>query len=170
MAQHATSRRGISSRAVEIAVALLTLAFGALVAYTSYLLGSTWGEYGPGAGYFPFYIGSLICVGSIVTLIQAATARHPAGKRIFVEWDALRRVFAVLVPAAIFVAGVYLVGIYVSALFYIAAFMIWIGKYPWYKGFAVGFGVTFALFLMFEVWFLVLLPKGAYNVLRFVGY
>jgi len=80
---------------------------------------------------------------------------------------AIRRV---LVPAAIFVAGVYLVGIYVSALFYIAAFMIWIGKYPWYKGFAVGFGVTFALFLMFEVWFLVLLPKGAYNVLRFVGY
>jgi hypothetical protein len=168
MAQHATSRRGISTRAVEIAVALLTLAFGALVAYTSYLLGSTWGEHGPGAGYFPFYIGSSIVVGSIVILVQAAAAAP--GKRIFVEWGALRRVFAVLVPAAIFAAGVYLVGIYVSALFYIAAFMIWIGKYPWYKGLAVGFGVTFALFLMFEVWFLVLLPKGAYNVLGFVGY
>lgn len=151
-------------------MAFLTLALGALVTYTSYQLGSTWGPDGPGAGYFPFYIGSLICIASIVNLIQAAAAGHPAGKRIFVEWDALGRVFAVLVPAALFVVGIYLIGIYVSALFYIAAFMIWIGKYPWYKGLAVGFGVTFALFLMFEVWFLVLLPKGIYSVLGFIGY
>ena len=168
MAQHATSRRGISTRAVEIALALLTLAFGVLVAYTSYLLGSTWGEFGPGAGYFPFYIGSIIVVGSIVNLVQAVAAAP--GKRIFVEWGALRRVFAVLVPAALFVVGIYLIGIYVSALIYIATFMIWIGRYPWHKGLAVSFGVSFALFLMFEVWFLVLLPKGAYNVLSFIGY
>jgi len=168
MAEHTTSRSGISTRAAEIAVTLLTLALGALVAYASYRLGSTWGEYGPGAGYFPFYIGSIICIASIVNLIQAATA--PPGKRIFVEWGALKRVFAVLVPAALFIAGIYLIGIYVSALLYIAIFMIWIGKYPWHKGLAVGFGVSFALFLMFEVWFLVLLPKGAYNVLSFIGY
>jgi hypothetical protein len=168
MAEHTTSRRGLSTRAVEIAVALLTLALGALVVYASYQLGSTWGEFGPGAGYFPFYIGALIVAGSIVNLVQAAATA--ARKRIFVEWGALRRVFAVLVPAAFFVIGIYLIGIYVSALLYIAAFMIWIGKYPWYKGLAVGFGVSFALFLMFEVWFQVLLPKGIYNVLGFIGY
>ena len=118
----------------------------------------------------PFYVGSIICIGSIINLIQAATASIPAGRRIFVEWGALRRVFAVLVPAALFVIGIHLVGIYVSALVYIAAFMIWIGKYSWHKGLAVGFGVSFALFLMFEVWFQVLLPKGAYNILGYFGY
>ena len=170
MATETSSRKGFSTRAAEIAVALLTLAFGALVTYESYQLGSTWGPDGPGAGYFPFYIGLLISIGSIVNLIQAATAGDSAGKRIFVEWGALGRVSAIVVPAAIFAVGIYLVGIYVSALLYITAFMVWIGRYPWYKGLAVGFGVSFALFLMFEVWFLVLLPKGAYNVLSFIGY
>lgn len=170
MAEHTSSRKGLSTRSMEIAVALLTLAFGAVVVYASYQLGSTWGPDGPEAGYFPFYIGSLICLGSIVNLVQAATAGVSAGKRIFVEWSALRRVFAVLVPATFFIVGIHLIGIYVSALLYIAAFMIWIGRYSWHKGFAVGFGVSFALFLMFEVWFQVLLPKGAYNVLSVFGY
>ncbi|MBI2294969.1 MAG: tripartite tricarboxylate transporter TctB family protein [Betaproteobacteria bacterium] len=169
MEERGSSNKGLPTRGVEIAVALLTFAFGALVAFASYRLGSRWGADGPEAGYFPFYIGSIICIASIINLIQAATASIPASRRIFVEWGALRRVFAVLVPAALFVIGIYLVGMYVSALLYIAAFMIWIGKYSWHKGLAVGFGVSFTLFLMFEVWFKVLLPKGVYNVLSFVG-
>jgi hypothetical protein len=168
MTEHGSARRGLSTRAADIAVALLTLALGVLVVIASYRLGSSWGPDGPGAGYFPFYVGTLICIGSVLNLVRAA--RVVADRRIFVEWSALRRVFSVLMPAALFVAGVHLVGIYLSALIYIAAFMVWIGNYSWHRAAAVGFGVSFTLFLMFEVWFKVLLPKGAYNVLSLIGY
>lgn len=154
---------------MEIAVALLTLAFGALVTYTSYQLGSRWGPDGPGAGYFPFYIGSLICIGSIVNFVFAV-ASGAAGRKMFADWQSLVRVMSVVAPAALYIGGIYIVGIYVSSLVYICAFMLWLGKYPWYKALSVSFGVSLVLFLMFEVWFKVPLPKGAYNVLTYFGY
>lgn len=167
--QPAKSAGGISTLSAEIAVALFTLSLGMIVVYASYNLGARWGDDGPQAGYFPFYIGSLICIGSLVNLVSGARRPRGQGDKLFVEWEALRRVFAVLVPAAVFVAGIQLVGIYLSALVYIAAFMIWIGRYAWYRGVAVGFGVSFCLYMLFEVWFLVLLPKGAYNALGLIG-
>ena len=83
---------------------------------------------------------------------------------------ALRRVLSVLIPAALYVLGVELIGIYVSAAVYIAVFMVWLGKYSWLKGITVGVAISVVMFLMFEVWFLVPLYKGAYNPLSFIGY
>lgn len=161
---------GISQRSAELVVALLTLAVGLTVTIASYQLGARWASDGPQAGYFPFYVGLLICIGSIANFVSGLRAGAAAKQKLFVEWQGLRRVAAVLVPALIFVAGVYLVGIYLSAMFYIAAFMVLLGKYRIWKGVAVGFGVSFVLFMMFEIWFQVLLPKGAYNILSFVGH
>ena len=75
-----------------------------------------------------------------------------------------------LIPAALYVLGVELIGIYVSAAVYIAVFMVWLGKYSWLKGITVGVAISVVMFLMFEVWFLVPLYKGAYNPLSFIGY
>jgi hypothetical protein len=38
--------------------------------------------------------------------------------------------------------------------------MWWFGRYAPVRGLAVGLVIATALFLMFEVWFLVPLPKG----------
>ena len=38
--------------------------------------------------------------------------------------------------------------------------MWWLGKYPLYKIVPVAIAIPLALFLMFEIWFLVPLPKG----------
>jgi len=48
----------------------------------------------------------------------------------------------------------------VAALIFIAAFMVWQGKYSYFKSIAVGFGISAALFVLFEIWFLLPLPKG----------
>ena len=53
---------------------------------------------------------------------------------------------------------------------YLAVFMVWLGKYSWLKGITVGVAISVVMFLMFEVWFLVPLYKGAYNPLSFIGY
>jgi hypothetical protein len=51
-------------------------------------------------------------------------------------------------------------GIYVASFMLIALFMFWIGRYSIPLTAAVSVGVPIAVFLMFEKWFLVPLPKG----------
>ena len=162
-------RASVSTRSVEIAVALILFTLGATVVYDSYRLGSKWGSDGPQSGYFPFYIGLLICIASAVTLVKALRAKAGTGKP-FVLWGPFKRVLTVLIPAALYVLCIKFVGIYVASAIYIAVFMIWLGKYSWWKGIAVGVGINAIFFMMFEVWFKVPLFKGDLNPLHFLGY
>ena len=133
-------------------------------------LGASWGSDGPEAGYFPFYISLIIMLSSVVTLYQAAIVDRKKKKESFVDKESFKQVMAVLLPALVFVLGVQLIGIYVSAAIYIAVFMVWLGKYPAWKAVTVAIGVSVALYLMFEFWFQVPLPHGAwFNPLEFVG-
>jgi hypothetical protein len=65
-----------------------------------------------------------------------------------------------LVPTIVYVAVLIFMGLYVSSILFIAFFMIWQGKYSYFKSFSVGFVVCAILFALFELWFLVPLPKG----------
>lgn len=159
---------GISVKTMEIVVALVIFAIGAMVVYDSVRLGFRWAGDGPEAGYFPFYIGMFICVSCLVTLGQAVFGKNRGG--VFVEWPQLKLVFSVLVPAGFFVLGIQFIGIYIAAAAYIAVFMVWLGKYSWIKGVLLGFAVSAAMFVMFEVWFKVPLFKGEYDPLSFLGY
>jgi hypothetical protein len=160
---------GISFRTMDIAVALLLLVIGVVVVYDSYRLGSKWGSDGPQSGYFPFYIGVLICISSVVTLLQALRARLMS-QVLFVSWTRLKLVLTVLIPALFYVVCVQYVGLYLASAVYIALFMVWLGKYSWTKGIAVGVLVNVVFFLMFEVWFKVPLWKGTLDPLHFLGY
>jgi hypothetical protein len=172
---------GISRATVEIIVALLLLVFGAVIMTDSYRLGASWASDGPQSGYFPFYIGSLICLSALATLGQSLIAAWKAReggfagvvarqRSQFVSWSALRQVLSVLVPAAVYVLVVQLIGIYVASAVYIALFMLWLGNYTWLKSAGVGLCVTVAVFLLFEVWFKVPLYKGLFNPLAWTGY
>ncbi|MGE0743657.1 MAG: tripartite tricarboxylate transporter TctB family protein [Rhodospirillales bacterium] len=144
---------------VEIAVASVLVAFGAVVMWDSARIGAGWAADGPAAGYFPFYIGLLIVLGSLVNLGRAAMARRAladpiAGRAQF------RSVLAMLLPAIVFVGLIDLVGLYVAAALYIASLMRWLGGYRWPTIAAVSIGVPVVAFVTFEIWFLVALPKG----------
>ncbi len=160
---------GIQTWVIEVIVAVALFVLGAVVSYNSWLLGAGWKEDGPGAGYFPFYIGLLICVSSAVVCYGAIKHAKGAGK-VFVTYAQLKLVLTVLLPALAFAAAVQILGIYVGGFLFIAGFMIGVGRYSWAKSAAVGFAVMTVAFLMFEVWFKVPLFKGALQPLRFLGY
>jgi len=164
-----TTDAGISLRATELVVAALLFVAGAVVVYDSYRLGSKWGSDGPQSGYFPFYIGLLICISSVINFAQALMARR-MDPEIFVAWGPFKLVLTVLIPAAVYVLGVKYIGIYLASAIYIAIFMAWLGKYSWLRSIAVGVAVNVSFFLMFEVWFKVPLYKGDLDPLRFLGY
>ena len=163
MEQETGGRAVGSVRAWEVIVALLFLAFGAVVMWDSWRIGSRWGDDGPQAGYFPFYIGLFIVISAVMILINAVRM-GVAGREPFVTWGQLKMVLTVLVPSIVYVFLIdnpwYPLGIYVPSALFIAAFMRFLGKYGWIRIALVSIGVMFAFFLAFEIWFQVPLPKG----------
>lgn len=157
--EESQDKSAVSVKTMEIVVAALFLVFGLVVAWDSRRLGATWGSDGPQAGYFPFYIGVIIIVSSLITLAQALLMKA-AKNTSFVMRGQLKMVTLIIVPTIIYVAFIDWLGIYVASTIYIALFMWWLGKYRWTKFVPVSLGVNVAFFVMFEIWFKVPLPKG----------
>ena len=152
-------RSAASVRAVEIGVAVVVFFFGAVVVLDSYRLGARWGEDGPQPGYFPFYVGLLICIAGAIVLVRALGDPSLATKS-FVSRESLKKILTVLVPTVVYVALISYLGLYVASTLYIAYFMWRLGNYSWIKIVPVAVGVSVVFFLIFETWFQVPLPKG----------
>ena len=157
--QGGEGRSAASVRAVELGVAAVIFLFGALVAFDSWSLGARWGEDGPQAGYFPFYVGLLVCLSGAM-ILGAALRNRALASESFVARDELKMILVVLVPTVVYVALIAWLGFYVASTLFIAYFMWRIGKYSWIKTVLVSIGVSVFFFLIFEIWFAVPLPKG----------
>ncbi|MEO7391467.1 MAG: tripartite tricarboxylate transporter TctB family protein [Ramlibacter sp.] len=162
-------RQGVATNIVEAVVAFLILVMGVVVIQGSWSLGSRWTSDGPGSGYFPFYIGIILCIAGSGTLFQAIFSKK-RNTEIFVDRVQLRRVLSVLLPALVYVLAIQFVGLYVASAIYIALFMIVLGEYSRVKSIVTAVVVNTVFFLMFEVWFKVPLFKGSLDPLRFLGY
>lgn len=158
-------RSAVSTKTIDILAAAVFIAIGILVIVDSVRLGFRWGADGPEAGYFPFYIGLIMCIASVVNAIRAFMGKDIA-EASFVSIPALKMVLMVLLPTilyVLFIGGIGPIpglGIYVSSVIFIALFMVLLGKYTWLKSILVGVGVMVTFFLMFEVFLKVPLPKG----------
>lgn len=161
------SRHGVSTRTMEISVAAVLLLLSLVVIFDSRRVGSGWGDDGPQAGYFPFYIGLILSAASAWTLLRAAFSGHAAAS-VFVSHRKLRLVMSVLIPSIVYVVAIYFIGIYVASAVFIGAFMYWHGRFPWIKIIPVSVIVPVSMFLLFELWFQVPLPKGPLEAL--IGY
>lgn len=153
------NRPAASLRAAEVGVALVFLVLGLIVIYDSVRLGARWASDGPQAGYFPLYIGLLLCVACAAVLFNALGGTALRGK-VFVTRGGLRQVLTLVVPAIVYVGLIGWLGIYVSSALFIAFFMWWLGGYRPLKIVPVSLGVVGTLFLLLDVWFQVPLPKG----------
>jgi putative tricarboxylic transport membrane protein len=159
MTPHAErNERTVSNRTMELVIAGLFIAASALVMYDNWRIGARWASDGPQAGYFPFYIGLIMFIASSVTFGTNLRARSASAS--FVDRSQLVQVLQVFVPTLIFVILIGFLGLYVAGAIFIAFFMWWLGKYPIYKIAPIAVLVPLFLFFLFEVWFLVPLPKG----------
>jgi putative tricarboxylic transport membrane protein len=169
---NAPKKSAVSVRTVDIATALIIFSLGAIVCWDSNRIGRGWASDGPESGYFPFYIGLILCVASAINFINALRKTNKAaGDATFVSVASLKTVCAVLIPTIIYVAligGIGQIpglGIYVASTIFIATFMLWLGKYRWPLTLTVSVSVPIVFFLMFEIWFNVPLPKGPFEAL-----
>ena len=154
---------------VDAVVAAVLFVLGAVVIVQARALGAGWTSDGPGSGYFPFYIGLILCIASAGILYQAVISKK-RDTRAFVDREQLVRVLSVFVPAMFYVLAIVFLGIYIASAIYIAVFMVVLGKYPAWRSALIGVLVSAAFFAMFEVWFKVPLYKGSLDLLGFLGY
>jgi hypothetical protein len=153
---------------MEIATAIAIMVFAAVVMVSNYRLGAGWDRNGPESGYFPFYVGVITFISGAAILIGELIKGGAAGAESFVEGRPLRRVLRIVIPTLIYVVAIIYVGIYVATAVFVSVFMVWLGRYRVVVAVALGVAIAVALFLTFEVWFLVPLPKGPLETL--LGY
>jgi len=165
MADPAEQPRAVTStRSVDIAVALLLLAFAGLMAFDNWKSGAGWASDGPKSGYFPFYLSVILAAASLWGLAKELLAREQASGT-FVTREQLRRVLQVLVPTFLFCLLTQWLGIYVASLFLVAGFMRFVGGIAWWKSLLTSFLFAAAMFVTFDVAFDVIMPKGPLEAL-----
>jgi hypothetical protein len=143
---------------VEIGIALALALLAVIGIIGSLQAGIGWAAEGPRAGFFPFYISLIVLISCGINLMNAT--REFSGRELFADWSQLRQVVSVVIPATVYVFAVPVLGMYLSSGLLIAAFMKWLGRYSWLTVIAVGIVVPVIVFVLFERWFLVPLPKG----------
>lgn len=159
--------RWTSRPAVDAGVALVTLLIGVAMMFDSHRIGSGWAEGKLQPGYFPFRVGAIIALVSAAILVRAVLAGR-RGAEAFATLQQIRPVAAVLLPTLLYIAAIQWLGIYAASALFIAGFMRAGSRYGWTKAIAVGLGVAVAMFFLFEIVFLVPLPKGPLESL--IGY
>lgn len=149
----------VGMRWPELLMALFLLGVAALVIVDSMRVGTEWGDDGPKSGYFPFYIGILLAVSSGWNVLSQLR-RWRNDSAVFAEHEQLRLVMAVFVPMVLYVALIFGIGIYFASAVLIGYFMLRHGRYRWAVTLPVAVGVPLFFYVVFERWFLVMLPKG----------
>jgi len=152
-------------RAADITTAAVLIAGGLLVMWDSLRIGIGWGTDGPKSGFFPFWLG-LIMVGAC--LLIAAKAYRRTDRTPFVRRGAIAPVLKVLLPATAFVLSIHWIGLYIATTVYMGLYMRWIGRHSWVSVVVMSVTVSIVTFFVFEIWFLVPMPKGPLET--YLGY
>jgi hypothetical protein len=149
----------VGQRTVETVTLAVTLAFALLMMYDNWRTGIHWESTGPQAGYFPFYV-SLIMAGACVwgLLKEWRDRAEDAGP--FVRRNQFKRVLQVFAPTLAFVPVTQWLGLYVASFALIAGFMYFIGRIKPWKSVLTAYIFTAIMFVVFEVAFDVIMPKG----------
>ena len=144
-------------RAVDLATASILILLGGVVVADSLRIGIGWGTDGPRSGFFPFWLGVIMILACAAIGMQAW--RRVADKP-FVTREQLAPVLKVLWPATLMVILITPLGLYVASALYLGFYMRWVGRHSWLAVGLCAIGVPLVTFAVFELWFLVPMPKG----------
>ena len=149
----------LTHQVVEATVAVITLLIGGVMMMDALRIGIDWAFDGPKGGYFPFRTGAILCISSVVILLRALFGKH-RNRELFVSWDRFKMVLSVLIPSVLYVLATQFIGIYVASALFIGGFMRAIGRFSWPKAILISVVISVVFFWMFELQFMVPLPKG----------
>ena len=160
-------------RRAELACSLGLVALAAICAWYAQELPIGWvtGE-GPGGGFFPFWLSVIMGVTAVAVGVQEFlkdSAPRRAAQRFFAE-GGLRQVLLIAIPGFIMVALIDVISTYLAAMIFLFYYTRAIGKHSWPITLLVTVAVPVGIFLLFEKFLLIPLPKGYLDELFFMFY
>lgn len=147
----------------EAATAVATLLFGAVIVYGALDFGVGWDSSGPQPGAFPFYVGLLIALASLATLVQTVGKRLAGSHALqadFLDPLRARRVASFFLPMLGFVLISVTLGMYVATIAYLVFAMRFQGRYGWPRTLITAVGTAAAFYFALERFFQIGLLKG----------
>lgn len=149
----------ITRYGAELLTAAVTAAMGSAILYGATEYGIGWAKSGPEPGFFPFYIGLIVTIASLGTMVQVTLRRHRFGE-VVLDRRQLRIVLGFALPMVAFVIVAKLVGLYVATALYLFLSMRLQGGYRTLLSLAVALGMPVFLYVVLEKGFQVYLLKG----------
>ena len=147
----------------ETATALATLGFGLVIVKGALEFGIGWDSSGPQPGAFPFYIGGLVALASLGTLVLTLGKRFAGSAGLaedFLDAERGRRVASFLLPLVGFVVLSLTLGMYAATILYLVFTMRFQGRYGWAATLVTAFGTAAFFYLALEKFFQIGLLKG----------
>lgn len=149
-------------------MALALLAGATLLAREALRLPVAWTTTGPGSGFFPLVLSIGMAFNAALVLIKSLRA-PPAPGAPFIPAAARRPLLIVSLPIVGVLVLMHSLGIYLGGALYLAGYMRFVGRHRWPEVILVAVLIPLALFLLFERWFLLPLPKGSVLELLLYG-
>ncbi|MDR7521186.1 MAG: tripartite tricarboxylate transporter TctB family protein [Armatimonadota bacterium] len=141
------------------AMALALVASAILLLREAVRLPVAWTPTGPGAGFFPTVLAIGLAFNAILILLKSLQAA-PGGDRPFLPPGAWKPLVAAFLPMVAVVALIDYLGLYLGGALYLAGYTLFVGRHRPVTIVLVSVLIPLGLFLIFERWFLLLLPKG----------
>lgn len=150
----------ISRFNAELATAAATAAVGLVTLVGAVEFGIGWSMTGPEPGAFPFYIGIMVVLASIATMVKTVMQRSVLEGQGFLDRERLQRLGIYFVLMTGFVLLSVYLGLYVASVVYMVASMWWQGRYRPWVGAVCGVSTALFFYVVLEKAFQVPLLKG----------
>ena len=144
----------------ERTCALVLLVLAGVIGREAILLDIGWGDIGPKGGFFPFWLSVLLALSSLTVLVSSVAKPQTGEQKPFVSRAQFGLFLTVLIPIALVVPFTYFVGFYITGFLYLSLYIWWTGKNRGLLVLSVSVLFPAAIYLIFEKWFLIPLPKG----------
>ena len=169
MYNRATTAFGVFDLKKADAIAsVILLFFGLGFVYESTKLSSGHIKHirGLGPGFFPFWIGVLFSLLSLVLLISSLRVRGTE-KISWPNWRMVIKLLSIVVMLFLYIAIMGRLGYAISTLLFCASLIkILVSRYRWIDAAIIASIISIALTLIFQVWFKVSLPQGIFIFLK----
>ncbi len=145
-------------RKAELLLAAAFLVLGAIVIGESIRLGFGWEQWGPQAGFVPFWLTMVMLICGGIIFLQGLLMKR--GESFFMSRSAMRAMTWVFLTSTLLAFMILYLGMYISIAVYAALFSGWLGRHRWYVVLAFTIILTIAVFYSLEKGLMIFLPKS----------
>ena len=118
-----------------------------------------WAATGPGSGFFPFWLGLVLAVLSMLMLVSAVR-RSDAGQAWLPRGHGAARLVVIIIATAAFIALLPLLGMVLGTALFLTVLLRMLEGHSWRATLGVAVGAAVTNWALFVVWLKVPFPVG----------